>query len=97
VKADAIPINCRSFSDYHSSYVFENTTESSPTDEELALMKMEAEEEQRLSDEEAGSAEQTLELEHDENTEWLRTSEWPRWFQNRPLHIIIATSATPYL
>ncbi|KAH6689940.1 hypothetical protein BKA61DRAFT_742747 [Leptodontidium sp. MPI-SDFR-AT-0119] len=95
VKADAVPIKCHSIDGNGNFDVLECTTEANPTDEELAMMKMEVEEEQRLVDEEVGSAEQTLELEHDENTEWLRTSEWPRWFQNRPLHIIAAASATP--
>ena len=95
VKADAVPVRCRGINDNSSSNILECTTEASLTDEELAAIKMEAEEEQRLVDEEVGSAEHTIELEHDENTEWLRTSEWPRWFQNRPLHIIVAASATP--
>lgn len=63
-------------------------------DEEYAVLRMEAEEERRLALEE-DSAECGFELEHDENTEWLRTSEWPRWFQNRPLHIISAASKIP--
>ena len=95
MKADAIPISCRIIDGYSSSHILECTAEGNPTDEELVMMKMEVEEEQRLVDEEAGCVEQILELEHDENTEWLRTSEWPRWFQNRPLHVIVAASSTP--
>jgi hypothetical protein len=32
------------------------------------------------------------ELEHDEKTDWLRGCGWPRWFAQKPLHRIIATS-----
>ncbi len=58
-------------------------------------MRMEAEEERRLALEEEESAKCEFKLKHDENTKWLRTSEWPRWFQNRPLYIISAASKIP--
>ncbi|RFU30458.1 hypothetical protein B7463_g5850, partial [Scytalidium lignicola] len=64
-------------------------------DEELAMMRMEAEEENRLAQEELGDSTYQFEFVHDENTEWLRSSEWPRWFRNRPLHIIVAASKIP--
>lgn len=90
-----MPIKCRSIDGNGSSDILECTAGANPTDEKLAMVKTEVEDEQRLVDEEAGSAEQTLELEHDENTEWLRTSEWPRWFQSRPFHIIILHQRYP--
>ncbi|KFZ22727.1 hypothetical protein V502_02791, partial [Pseudogymnoascus sp. VKM F-4520 (FW-2644)] len=65
------------------------------TEEELTVMKMEAEEESRLVQEELESTTHEFEFEQDENTEWLRTSEWPQWFRNRPLHVIVAASKTP--
>ena len=71
-----------------------NKTMDGLNGEELAMIKMEAEEEQKPLQEE-GWTEHEFELEHDENTEWLCTSEWPRWFHNRPLHIIAAASKTP--
>ena len=40
-----------------------------------AEMKMEVEEERRLSQEKEEPVEQAFELEHDENTVWLCTSE----------------------
>ncbi|KAF1354300.1 hypothetical protein EJ07DRAFT_68878, partial [Lizonia empirigonia] len=60
-----------------------------------ALLEMEAEEEARLADEAQGSTSLTDELEHDENTDWLRGSGWPRWFAHKPLHLIVATSRLP--
>ncbi|KAH8692551.1 hypothetical protein GQ44DRAFT_744656 [Phaeosphaeriaceae sp. PMI808] len=35
------------------------------------------------------------ELEHNENTEWLRGCEWPIWFANKPIHLIIAAATRP--
>jgi hypothetical protein len=60
-----------------------------------ALLRMEAEEEARLVGEIQGSTTLTDELEHDENTDWLRGSGWPQWFAHKPLHLIIATSRAP--
>lgn len=34
-------------------------------------------------------------LEHDENSDWLRGCEWPRWFAHRPLSLIVAMSQLP--
>jgi uncharacterized protein with ACT and thioredoxin-like domain len=70
-----MPIKCRSIDGNGNSNNLKYITEANPTNKELAMIKMEVEEEQRLVDEEARSVEQILELEHDENTEWLRTSE----------------------
>jgi hypothetical protein len=50
------------------------------SDEEYAVLRIEAEEERRLALEEEDSAECEFELEYNENTKWLRTSKWPRWF-----------------
>ena len=35
------------------------------------------------------------ELSHEENTEWLRGREWPSWFANKLLHLIIAVASLP--
>jgi hypothetical protein len=43
----------------------------------------EKEEEERLGDE-LNSVALDGELEHDENTEWLRGCEWPAWFAHKP-------------
>ena len=60
-----------------------------------ALLQMEAEEEARLLREEHEFMSLSNELEHDENTDWLRGCGWPRWFAHKPLHLIIATSRAP--
>jgi hypothetical protein len=60
-----------------------------------ALLQMEAEEEARLLREEYESLSLSNELEHDENTDWLRSCGWPRWFAHKPLYLIIATSRVP--
>lgn len=52
------------------------------------------EEEERLDDE-PNSVALDGELEHDENTEWLRGCEWPAWFAHKPIHIIVAAAALP--
>ncbi|KAH8696797.1 hypothetical protein GQ44DRAFT_779550 [Phaeosphaeriaceae sp. PMI808] len=59
------------------------------------LLRMEDEEEQRLANEVQVNASLPVELEHDENTPWLRQCGWPRWFARRPLHVIAATSQLP--
>jgi hypothetical protein len=53
---------------------------------------MEDEEEARLLREEKELMSPSTELEYDENTDWLRGCGWPRWFANKPLYLIIATS-----
>ncbi|PVI03267.1 hypothetical protein DM02DRAFT_625972 [Periconia macrospinosa] len=60
-----------------------------------AVLKMEAEEEARLAC--IGQKEMTIaeELEHDENTDWLRGCGWPRWFAYKPLHLIALTARIP--
>jgi hypothetical protein len=60
-----------------------------------ALAIMEAEEEARLADEAQGSTSLSDALEHEENTDWLRGCQWPRWFAHKPLHPMIATSRMP--
>jgi hypothetical protein len=52
------------------------------------------EDEQRFEDEPTVVA-LDAELEHDENTEWLRGCEWPAWFAHKPVHIIVAAAALP--
>jgi hypothetical protein len=32
------------------------------------------------------------ELEHDENTEWIRACEWPTWYADKPIHLIAAVT-----
>lgn len=56
---------------------------------------MVAEEERLLALEESEAIVQEFELEHDENTEWIRSREWPQWFRNRPLHVTMAPSKPP--
>lgn len=55
----------------------ESVSEQNLTEEELTVMKMEAEEESRLMQEELETTAQEFEFEQDENTEWLCTLEWP--------------------
>jgi hypothetical protein len=54
----------------------------------------EKEEEQRF-DGESDIVALDAELEHDENTEWLRGCEWPKWFAYKPIHIIVAAAVLP--
>ena len=35
------------------------------------------------------------EIDQDENSDWLRGCEWPRWFAHRPLSLIVAMSQIP--
>ena len=78
-----------------SNSALELLGQGSDDPEIAALLKMEAEEEARLVGEIQGSTALTDELEHDENTDWLRGSGWPMWFAQKPLHLIIATSQAP--
>lgn len=55
-------------------------------------MRMEAEEEQRLLSEQSNAIALDEELEHDENTEWLRGCEWLAWFACKPIHLIVAAT-----
>jgi len=64
-------------------------------DECSALAQMKAEEEKRLLEQQDESIALDEELEHDENTEWLRGCGWPIWFANRPLHLLTAAATTP--
>jgi len=56
---------------------------------------MGAEEEKRLLEEWHETIALDEELEHDENTDWLRGCGWPKWFANRPLHPITAAAVSP--
>lgn len=56
---------------------------------------MEDEGEEQRFDGEPSTVALDAELEHDENTEWLRDCEWPRWFANKPIHLIVASAALP--
>jgi hypothetical protein len=49
------------------------------------LILIEMEEEQRLLSEQGHAVALDDGLDHDENTEWLRGSEWPTWFANKPI------------
>jgi len=35
------------------------------------------------------------ELEHDNNTDWLRSSGWSRWFRQKPISIVVASAGSP--
>jgi hypothetical protein len=61
------------------------------------LILIEMEEEQRLLNEQGHAVALDDELDHDENTEWLRGSEWPTWFANKPIHLVVAAASLPYL
>lgn len=82
-------------SDPHSGPQLSLQHSMHPPSEEEALMRMEAEEEQRLLSEQSNSVALDEELDHDENTEWLRGCEWPMWFANKPLHLIVAAASPP--
>ncbi|PVH90790.1 hypothetical protein DM02DRAFT_547108 [Periconia macrospinosa] len=56
---------------------------------------MEDEEERRLANEVQVNSSLPVELDHDEDTPWLRECGWARWFACRPLHVIAATSQLP--
>jgi hypothetical protein len=60
-----------------------------------ALMRIEAEEEQRLLIEQGNSMALDEELEHDENTDWLRGCPWPIWFAHKPLHLVVTAASLP--
>ncbi|KIW09655.1 hypothetical protein PV08_12093 [Exophiala spinifera] len=67
----------------------------SSSDDLADLLAAEAEEERRLLEAQEGAPALAQELEHDENTDWLRGGEWPRWFAQRPLALIVAASQQP--
>jgi hypothetical protein len=46
---------------------------------------MEDEEEEQRFDNDLKTVALDAELEHDENTEWLRGCEWPTWFTDKPI------------
>jgi hypothetical protein len=56
---------------------------------------MEDEEEEQRFNSDLSTVALDAELEHDENTEWLRGCEWPTWFTNKPIHLIVAAAALP--
>jgi hypothetical protein len=59
------------------------------------LTRMEDEEEEQRFDGGPSTVALDMELEHDEDTEWLRGCEWPTWFARKPIHLIIAAAALP--
>lgn len=65
------------------------------SDDADALMRIEAEEDQRLLNEQINSLALDEELEHDENTDWLRGCAWPLWFAHKPLHLIVTAASLP--
>jgi hypothetical protein len=56
---------------------------------------MEDEEEEQRFDGGLNTVALDAELEHDENTEWLRGCEWPTWFTDKPIYLIVAAAALP--
>jgi hypothetical protein len=69
--------------------------EAHRTSESEHLTRVEDEEEERRFDNEPDVVALDAELEHDENTEWLRGCEWSAWFAHKPIHIIVAAAALP--
>lgn len=65
------------------------------TSEHEYLTRMEDEEEEQRFDSGLSTVALDAELEHDENTEWLRGCEWPTWFSGKPIHVIVAAAALP--
>jgi hypothetical protein len=59
------------------------------------LTRIEDEEDEQRFEDEPTVVALDAELEHDENTEWLRGCEWPAWFAHKPVHIIVAAAALP--
>ncbi|OAL42614.1 hypothetical protein IQ07DRAFT_465673, partial [Pyrenochaeta sp. DS3sAY3a] len=59
------------------------------------LTRLEDEEEDQRFDGDLSTVALDVELEHDENTEWLRGCEWPMWFIRKPIHLIVAAAALP--
>ncbi len=66
-----------------------------PTSEFADICEAEAEEERRLLNEHDDAPALAQELEQDENTEWLRACEWPRWFAHRSLALIVTAARLP--
>ena len=50
------------------------------TEDLSSLAQMEADEERRLEREAQSATDLDVELEPDEESEWLHTSKWPQWF-----------------
>lgn len=63
--------------------------------EDQKLARIEQEEEYRMC--QIGEQELAFDhdLEKDENSEWLRSSGWARWFKHKPLPVLIAAAAIP--
>jgi hypothetical protein len=93
VDATALPLKVEGFGNHRLGNVGEGDT--TLNDEELAVMRMKVDEEKRLAQEESDAAAHEFEIGHDENTEWLHTSEWPRWLRNRPLQVTVAACKAP--
>lgn len=68
---------------------------STSEEEHLVRMEEEEEEEEERFYGEGSVVALDAELEHDENTEWLRGCEWPTWFSHKPIHVIVAAAALP--
>lgn len=78
-------------------YIGPHVSRDRLSSEEEALILIEMEEEQRLLSEQGRAVALDDELDHDENTKWLRGSEWPTWFASKPIHLIVAAASLPYL
>jgi hypothetical protein len=57
------------------------------------LTRIEDEEDKQRFKDEPTVVALDAELEHDENTEWLCSCEWPAWFAYKPIYIIVAAAA----
>ncbi|KAK5073398.1 hypothetical protein LTR70_010298 [Exophiala xenobiotica] len=62
-----------------------------------ALLQEELEEEQRLEREYYACLALEEELEHDQNSDWLRGYRWPVWFRGQPLGLLVVASQLPSL
>jgi hypothetical protein len=66
-----------------------------PASEQDAFDEMEAEEEQRLLQIEEDAPTLDDQLEHDQNTDWLRGCGWPTWFVGKSLMVIVSAASLP--
>jgi hypothetical protein len=63
---------------------------------EDAMDPLEAVEEQRLLAEQEESPVLDTELEHDQNSDWLRGCGWAKWFCGKPLTLIVMAARQPH-
>jgi len=70
-----------------------NSDEATPAERTLA--EMEADEEAWLCREHEQAPAVDDDLETDENSDWLRGCGWPRWFQHKPIPILLTAASLP--